>query len=80
MFMNSLGNIRTNKFDEIYLSSKTNQIRESIKKNECPKCWMNCYSPHSIMQNQSNQFTKLYFKFINYLIPLIYKFQTHCNF
>ena len=32
MFMNSLGNIRTNKFDEIYLSSKTNQIRESIKK------------------------------------------------
>ena len=61
MFMNSLGNIRTNKFDEIYLSSKTNQIRESIKKNECPKCWMNCYSPHSIMQNPIKSIYKALF-------------------
>ena len=51
MFMNSLGNIKTKKFDEIYLSSETDKIRKLIKNNNCPKCWMNCYSPHSIMQN-----------------------------
>lgn len=24
---------------------------ENIKKNQCPKCWMNCYAPHSIMHS-----------------------------
>ena len=33
---------------------KLNTVSEAkkiIKENNCPKCWMNCYSPHSIMQN-----------------------------
>jgi len=51
MFMNSLGNIKNEKFDKIYQSDATHIIRNQIKKNQCPKCWMNCYSPHSIMQN-----------------------------
>ena len=51
MFMKSLGNIKNENFKEVYNSENTNLIREEIKKNNCPKCWMNCYSPHSIMQH-----------------------------
>ena len=50
MFMESLGNIREQKINQIIHSENTNMIKEKIKKNNCPKCWMNCYSPHSIMQ------------------------------
>jgi len=51
MFMKSLGNIKNQKFNQIYQSDATHTIRNQIKKDQCPKCWMNCYSPHSIMQN-----------------------------
>jgi MoaA/NifB/PqqE/SkfB family radical SAM enzyme len=61
MFMSSLGNIKSEGFLEIYQSDKTNKVREEIKKNNCPKCWMNCYSPHSIMQNP----VKSLIKFLN---------------
>jgi len=51
MFMSSLGNIKNNDISKIYKSDETDKVRKMIKKNNCPKCWMNCYSPHSIMQN-----------------------------
>ena len=51
MFMNSLGNIREEDFNSITNSEKYEKTRKLIKKNQCPKCWMNCYSVHSIMQN-----------------------------
>ncbi len=51
MFMESLGNIREQKIDQIIQNENTNMIKNEIKKNNCPKCWMNCYSPHSIMQH-----------------------------
>lgn len=61
MFMKSLGNIRETNIKEIYQSAETNKIREDIKNNNCPKCWMNCYSPHSIMQNPIKSVYKTFF-------------------
>ena len=58
MFMNSLGNIKTDNFNSIYQSAETDKVRKEIKKNNCPKCWMNCYSPHSIMQNPIKSIVK----------------------
>ncbi len=61
MFMDSLGNIRKNTVNQILDSDKTKLFIEDIKKNKCPKCWMNCYSPHSIMQHP---FKSLYNYFV----------------
>ena len=61
MFMKSLGNIKKEKIKEVYNSENTNQVREEIKKNNCPKCWMNCYSPHSIMQHPIKSIYKAFF-------------------
>ena len=51
MFMKSLGNLRKQQINQIINNKNTSLVREQIKKNNCPKCWMNCYSPHSIMQH-----------------------------
>ncbi len=51
MFMESLGNLREEKIDQIIYNKNTDNVKKQIKKNNCPKCWMNCYSPHSIMQH-----------------------------
>tara|TARA_B100000787_G_C16193307_1_gene298944 strand:- start:113 stop:1144 length:1032 start_codon:yes stop_codon:yes gene_type:complete len=51
MFMDSLGNIRNENINQILNSNSTKKVKESIRKNNCPKCWMNCYSPHAIMQH-----------------------------
>ena len=51
MFMESLGNIRNENINQILNSNNTKKVKEAIKKNNCPKCWMNCYSPHAIMQH-----------------------------
>ena len=51
MFMNEIGNIKKNNLLEIIQSPTYKITKEKIRNNECPKCWMNCYSPHSMMQN-----------------------------
>ena len=61
MFMNPIGNIKEGDFKKIYNSDNTDQVRKDIKKDKCPKCWMNCYSPHSIMQNPFKSLLKLIF-------------------
>ncbi len=61
MFMNSIGNIKEGDFAKIYNSDNTNLVRNDIKKDRCPKCWMNCYSPHSIMQNPIKSLLHLLF-------------------
>jgi len=61
MFMNKIGNIKHNDFSKVLQSTSTLKIRNDIKKNNCPKCWMNCYSVHSIMQHPIKSFTKLLF-------------------
>ena len=60
MFMKSLGNIRNDNLDNIISSDQYQKTRKEIKANQCPKCWMNCYSVHSIMQHP---FKSLYYLF-----------------
>ena len=51
MFMESLGNLKEQQINQILNNKNTYVVKDHIKKNNCPKCWMNCYSPHSIMQH-----------------------------
>ena len=51
MFMNEVGNIKTNNLLEIIKSKSYSNSKKQIQKDQCPKCCMNCYSPHSMIQN-----------------------------
>ena len=51
MFMPKVGNIREESIEDILSNDETKKSKSLIKKNNCPKCWMNCYSPHSMMQH-----------------------------
>jgi MoaA/NifB/PqqE/SkfB family radical SAM enzyme len=51
MFLEEMGNIKTDKIGDIVFTEQANNLREQIKKDKCPHCWMNCYSPYSIMQH-----------------------------
>ena len=51
MFMEPCGNITDNSISDIMNSDDVMKTKKDIKENKCPKCWMNCYSVHSIMQN-----------------------------
>ena len=59
MFMDKIGNIREDSLTYILNKKNTKRVLEEIKKNNCPKCWMNCYSPHSIMQHPIKSLVKL---------------------
>ena len=50
MFMNKIGNFRKTKLKDVLKSDEVDEIKNKIKKDNCPHCWMNCYSVHSIMQ------------------------------
>lgn len=51
MFMPAIGNIKDGKMSEIYASEEAERLRKEIRQDKCPKCWMNCYSPFSMMQH-----------------------------
>lgn len=51
MYLPSAGNIKDASILDICRSEKMNHLRKRVKKGQCPHCWMNCYSPHSIMQH-----------------------------
>ena len=59
MFMKPVGNIRKQDFMSIISSKKAKDSKEIVKKNNCPKCWLNCYSVHSIMQHPIKSISKL---------------------
>lgn len=60
MFMDSIGNIKENNMLSYLKNGSTLKIKEKIKKDQCPKCWMNCYSPHSIVQSPIKSFFKAF--------------------
>ena len=60
MFMKEMGNIKTDNISDIVFSELSDKMREQIKNDKCPHCWMNCYSPYSIMQHP--------FKSVKYLL------------
>jgi len=56
MFMKEIGNIKENNMLSFLKKDSTLEIKKKIKKDQCPKCWMNCYSPHSIIQSPIKSF------------------------
>lgn len=56
MFMEEIGNIKENNMLSFLKKDSTLEIKKKIKKDQCPKCWMNCYSPHSIVQSPIKSF------------------------
>lgn len=61
MFMKEIGNIKENNMLNFLRKESTLEIKEKIKKDQCPKCWMNCYSPHSIVQAPIKSFIRAFF-------------------
>jgi len=61
MFMKEIGNIKENNMLNFLRKQTTLEIKEKIKKDQCPKCWMNCYSPHSIIQAPIKSFIRAFF-------------------
>jgi MoaA/NifB/PqqE/SkfB family radical SAM enzyme len=61
MFMNEIGNIKENNLLNFLRKESTLEVKEKIKKDQCPKCWMNCYSPHSIVQAPIKSFIRAFF-------------------
>ncbi len=51
MFLKSIGNLKVDNVNTILKSEITSKALAEIKKNNCPKCWMNCYAPHSILSH-----------------------------
>jgi sulfatase maturation enzyme AslB (radical SAM superfamily) len=51
MFLPALSNVKTSSLSATLSSSKARELREKIRREECPRCWMNCYAPHSIMHH-----------------------------
>jgi len=49
MFLEEMGNIKNDKVSDVIFNSKAVLLRDKIKNDKCPHCWMNCYSPYSIM-------------------------------
>ncbi len=63
MFMEPIGNVRDNiNIKNILRSKNVEKIKNDIKNDKCPHCWMNCYSVHSIMQNPFLSIWKYFFK------------------
>jgi len=59
MFMPKIGNIKSDHLADIYSSPEAHRVREEIRRDQCPKCWMNCYSPFSMMQHPLKSLTAL---------------------
>ena len=61
MFMSDIGNIKENNMLSFLRKDSTIELKKKIKKDQCPKCWMNCYSPHSIVQAPIKSFFSAFF-------------------
>lgn len=59
MYMKPIGNVRDKDFLSIVTSEEAKTSRALIKKDKCPKCWLNCYSVHSIMQHPIKSISRI---------------------
>jgi sulfatase maturation enzyme AslB (radical SAM superfamily) len=51
MYMPEIGNIRQSGILKSLMGPFSAKSKADIKNDQCPHCWMNCYSPYSIMQH-----------------------------
>ncbi len=61
-FMPSWGNIKQQSFKEIWFSKFADEERDRIKKRNCPKCWVNCFSFQDMLVYPEKAFARAYFK------------------
>ena len=61
MFMDAVGNIKNDNMLSLLNNENALKLKDEIKKDLCPKCWMNCYSPHSIVQSPIKSLYKAFF-------------------
>lgn len=47
-----LGNIRKDSFEYIWGSEKAEEVREKIRKSQCPTCWLECEVYRELMKNK----------------------------
>lgn len=50
MYLPKLGNVKDDFLENLTCTREAQIQRENIKNGHCPKCWMNCYAPHSIIE------------------------------
>lgn len=58
MFLRKISNVKDSTFFNELTKPETLALRKKIQQGECPKCWMNCYTPHSIMQHPIKSFVR----------------------
>jgi MoaA/NifB/PqqE/SkfB family radical SAM enzyme len=51
MYLPPIANIGGSFSVEDFHNAKAVKLREEIKNDHCPHCWMQCYAPHSILQS-----------------------------
>lgn len=51
MFVPTIGNLRESNMPSVLHHPSLLEKVKKYRKRECPGCWMNCYAPHSMMQN-----------------------------
>ena len=49
MFLPPIGNLKEKSISKILKSSDAQRAVVRIDSGNCPRCWMNCYAPHSIL-------------------------------
>ena len=50
-FVEHIGDLRQNTLTEILAHPDLPKKIDELRAGQCPGCWMNCYAPHSMMQN-----------------------------
>jgi len=51
MYLPKLGDLKGQSLQEILESPEAKKQLQLIKEEKCPRCWMNCYAPHSILEH-----------------------------
>lgn len=51
MFMPVVGSLKDQSLNQILSSEEATRQLEQIRNEQCPRCWMNCYAPHSILEH-----------------------------
>jgi MoaA/NifB/PqqE/SkfB family radical SAM enzyme len=56
----SMGNVRKNGYDlkKVVKSKEADELRDLIRKKQCPTCWMNCEAYPAIFESFPNAFLK----------------------
>jgi len=60
MYLPRLGNINNDDVRDVLSGKECDGMKRSILNGDCPHCWMNCYSPFSIMQHPVKSLLKLF--------------------